>query len=201
MRWKTAMILAVVLGTAFTGLVAATAGAQRDPLPKGSSSFELRSANGPAIGTMTLTPQRRSVLVSIGVRGLTPGYHGFHVHAIARCDRLAVDAAGQPTPFSTAGPHFNPDMVAHGQHRGDFPPLLVGRAGTASATFPTDRFTIGQLLDADGSAAIVHANPDNEANIPGRYVGPEGPGPDGATRETGDSGDRVACGVVKRPRR
>ncbi len=201
MRRKTAMILAAVLGMAFAGLAVATAGAQREPVPKGSSSFGLVGANGAAVGTMTLTPQSRTVRVAANVRGISPGYHGFHVHAIGRCDRAAVDAAGQPAPFATAGPHFNPDMVSHGQHRGDFPPLLVTRAGTASATIATDRFTIAQLLDADGAAVIIHANPDNHSNIPGRYVGPEGPGPDAVTRETGDSGDRIACGVVKRPKR
>jgi len=201
MRWKTALILAVVMGTAFAGLMAATAGAQREPPPRGTSTFELRGANGATVGVMVLMPQRRGVFVSIGARGLTPGYHGFHIHAIGRCDRAAVDATGQPAPFTSAGPHFNPDRVSHGQHRGDFPPLLVGRTGTARAAFETDRFTIRQLLDADGSAAIIHANPDNEANIPDRYVGPDGPGPDFATRETGDSGARVACGVVRQPRR
>jgi Cu-Zn family superoxide dismutase len=200
MRRKMAMILAVVLATAFTGLMAATAGAQRERPPRGSAVVELRGANGAAIGTIVLAPQRRGVLVSANVRGLTPGYHGFHVHAIGRCDRAAVDATGRPAPFASAGPHFNPERVDHGLHRGDFPPLLVSRAGTATAAFVTDRFTVRQLIDVDGSAAIIHANRDNSANIPDRYVGPEGAGPDFATRETGDSGDRVACGVVPRPR-
>ena len=53
------------------------------------------------------------------------------------------------------------------------PSLLVNADGTASAAFETDRFTIRQLRDADGSAVMVHAGPDNFANIPPRYGTPD----------------------------
>ena len=76
--------------------------------------------------------------------------------------------------------------------------LLVLDDGTAEAQFATDNFTIAELFDADGSAIIVHAAPDNFANIPTRYQSTtEGVfGPDSATLGTGDAGARVACGVV-----
>ncbi len=73
------------------------------------------------------------------------------------------------------------------------PVLLVGADGTAQASFTTDRVTLADVLDANGAAIIIHAAPDNYANIPTRYAPG---GPDAATLATGDSGARVACGVV-----
>jgi Cu-Zn family superoxide dismutase len=64
----------------------------------------------------------------------------------------------------------------------------------------TDRFTIGDLFDADSSALIVHTGRDNFANIPTRYRSPASPpsgGPDAETRATGDAGARAACGVIE----
>ena len=71
--------------------------------------------------------------------------------------------------------------------------LLVKRNGTATLRLTTDRFTIADLRDADGSAVMVHAGADNFANIPPRYAPG---GPDQATLDTGDSGARVACGEI-----
>jgi Cu-Zn family superoxide dismutase len=74
------------------------------------------------------------------------------------------------------------------------PGLLVSSGGRAEARFITDRFSLAQLRDADGSAAMVHGLPDNEANIPvDRYD----PDPDAMTLATGDAGPRIACGVVR----
>ena len=80
------------------------------------------------------------------------------------------------------------------------PRLLVMRGGAAFARFKTDGLQRRMLFDADGSAVIVHAGPDNLANIPPRYrsEGSTAPGPDAATLATGDSGGRVACGVLRR---
>jgi Cu-Zn family superoxide dismutase len=85
------------------------------------------------------------------------------------------------------------------------PALLVDRQGNGSATFATDRFQVRQLFDDDGSAVIIHADPDNQANIPDRYgraADPADPGsetangPDDETRRGGDSGEHIACGVI-----
>jgi Cu/Zn superoxide dismutase len=79
------------------------------------------------------------------------------------------------------------------RHEGDLPSLLVKRNGTATLRATTDRFTLGDLRDRDGSAVMVHAGADNYANIPPRYAPT---GPDQETLDTGDSGDRVACGRI-----
>ena len=75
------------------------------------------------------------------------------------------------------------------------PLLYVAGDGTALVDFTSDRFRLSDLFDADGSAIVVHANPDNYANTPtDRY----GPNPDATTLATGDAGGRLACGVVTR---
>ncbi len=161
---------------------------------------KLMDANGRRVGRVVMRRSRGQVVVSGRVAGLAPGFHGFHVHAVGRCDPRATDAAGNPAPFASAGGHFNPTSAAHGAHAGDMPSLLVNRDGTASARFTTDRFGVRSLFDADGSAVIVHAGPDNFANIPPRYRAADAPapGPDQTTRDTGDSGGRAACGVITR---
>jgi len=160
----------------------------------------IRDVNGNIIGTLTILSRTGRVSVSASVSRQTAGFHGFHVHATGICDPAAVDASGNPSPFFTAGGHFNPGGATHGSHAGDLPPLLVMSAGSASASPETDRFTVSSLFDADGSAIILHAAPDNLANIPTRYVSTTTglPGPDAATLATGDSGGRVACGVIRR---
>ena len=149
---------------------------------------DLTNAAGADIGFVKLTKQGDKVIVRGEATGLSPGFHGFHVHGVGQC----------VAPFTSAGGHYNPGGVGHGVHAGDMPSLLVLDDGTAEAEFATDNFAIDQLFDADGSAIIVHAAPDNFANIPRRYQSTtEGLfGPDSATLATGDAGARIACGVV-----
>ncbi|HEX2057940.1 MAG TPA: superoxide dismutase family protein [Actinomycetota bacterium] len=139
--------------------------------------------------------------------GLEEGFHGFHVHTTGVCDPTAEDAEGDPSPFFTAGSHWNPDARPHGNHRGDLPPLLATTTGLARATVLTDRFNVNRLFDDDGSAVIVHQDPDNLAHVPAttadgaeRYHShvDDTMGPDEATLATGDGGSRFACGVVRK---
>jgi Cu-Zn family superoxide dismutase len=178
-------------------VLALTAGALTAPLyaveGSGSSSadhvkVELVNASGADVGFVKLTKQGGKVIVRGEIEGLTPGFHGFHVHAVGQC----------VAPFTSAGGHYNPAGVGHGSHAGDMPSLLVLDDGSAEGEFSTDNFTIAELFDADGSAIIVHAGADNFANIPTRYQSTtEGVfGPDSVTLATGDAGARVACGVV-----
>ena len=137
--------------------------------------------------------------------GLTEGFHGFHIHSTGVCDREATDGEGQASPFFSAGGHWNPDERDHGNHRGDLPPLLATTSGLARANVLTDRFSINRLFDDDGSAVIIHADPDNLAHVPAtdsegneRYHShvDDVMGPDAATLATGDGGSRFACGIV-----
>ena len=127
----------------------------------------------------------RALRVSVTIRKQSPGFHGFHVHTIGKCE---------PPTFMSAGPHLNPATASHADHAGDMPPVLVTGGGRAEARFTTDRFSIAQLRDADGSAVMVHALPDNQANIPKDRYDPD---PDAMTLATGDSGARVACGPLR----
>lgn len=144
----------------------------------------LRDAEGDRVGKAWLRERRRdgAVVVFARVRDLPPGFHGFHVHGTGRCDAPA---------FTSAGGHYNPSGADHGDHAGDLPSLLVGADGRGMLAAATDRFSLGDLRDADGSAVMVHSGRDNLANIPARYGGP-----DQETRTTGDAGSRLACGVV-----
>ncbi len=132
-------------------------------------------------------------MVTVSAWNLAPGFHGFHVHAVGVCD---PDAPGGP--FTSAGGHYNPGARTHGDHAGDLPSLLVMNDGRGYSRFLTDRFTTAELMDADGSAVIVHSGRDNFANIPTRYHSHTENtfGPDSATLATGDAGSRAACGVV-----
>jgi Cu-Zn family superoxide dismutase len=201
MRQKSVVVLAAL--AIFILFGSGVSGAESSA---GTSSARavIRDASGAVVGTLVLqsTPSG-SVLVAAHVNRLPAGFHGFHVHAVGICDPTTTDpATGAPAPFLSAGAHFNPTGATHGHHAGDLPVLLVTAGGAANSAVETDGFTIASLFDADGSAIIVHANPDNLANIPTRYVSPANPagGPDAATLGTGDSGGRVACGVITRIR-
>lgn len=110
--------------------------------------------------------------------GLPPGYHGLHVHAVGNC---------VPPAFTSAGGHFNPTGQSHPNHAGDLPVLLVNSDGSAYIEADTARFSVQDIL---GRALIIHANPDNYANVT-RYGSP-----DAITLATGDAGSRFGCGVI-----
>jgi Cu-Zn family superoxide dismutase len=148
----------------------------------------LRDAQGDRIGRVFLAQRGDRVWVDVRAHDLTPGFHGFHIHETGRCE----------PPFESAGGHLALEDEPHPQHVGDLPVLLVGEDGRTHQLTPTDRFRVSDLIDLDGSAVIVHSDPDNYANIPDRYRSENGqPGPDAETLGAGDSGERVACGIVR----
>jgi len=158
-------------------------GADDKPIKKAEAT--LVGPTGAELGTVEFKQEHDVVRVKGKVEGIPAGFHGFHVHSVGSC-------VG-PT-FASAGPHLNPAAVTHRNHAGDMPVLLVNADGTAEATFDTDRFSVDDLFDGDGSAVIVHANADNYANIPTDRYDPD---PDATTLATGDAGGRIACGVVE----
>ncbi|MBM2851087.1 MAG: superoxide dismutase family protein [Anaerolineales bacterium] len=149
-----------------------------------SAKAKLYDAAGQRVGEVKFSQEDDgTVMVKVKVNGLSAGFHGFHVHSVGMCT----------PPFTSAGGHFNPGGQSHPAHAADMPVLLVNADSNGEARFKTDRFTVAALFDADGSAVIVHAGPDNYANIPTRYVA----APDATTLATGDAGSRAACGVVE----
>ena len=154
-----------------------------------AESVVLRGVDGTVLGRVSMRQSGHTIVVRGWARSLTPGFHGFHVHTTGLCDGS--------TSFTTAGGHYTGgNDTTHGDHAGDMPSLLVTDQGKAYLEFVTDRFTLDDLRDADGSAVMVHAGRDNFANIPSRYLAAGVPGPDATTLRTGDAGDRVACGVI-----
>ncbi|HEV2771646.1 MAG TPA: superoxide dismutase family protein [Thermoleophilaceae bacterium] len=162
-----------------------------------SVDVKLELAEGGSGGSASLTETEGGVEVRAELRGLEPGFHGFHVHEAGVCDPEAREG-GERAPFSSAMGHLAGDGADHGAHAGDLPTVLVRKEGTASLTVVTDRLRLPDVRDQDGSALMVHAMGDNQANIPERYKSEGKAGPDAETLDTGDAGDRVACGVIKR---
>jgi superoxide dismutase, Cu-Zn family len=142
----------------------------------------LRNAQGEDVGTATFGPTKGGVKVRVEVTNLRPGKHGIHIHAAGKCD---------PPEFKSAGGHFNPAAKRHGLHNpegahaGDLPNLAVGKNGKAKASFTAKGATLGEgegsLLGPDGAALVIHADPDDEKTDP-----------------AGNSGARIACGVVEK---
>lgn len=94
--------------------------------------------------------------------------------------------------LNEAVPPTEPEAVSHPDHAGDLPNLLVNQDRTGWLSLITDRLETEDLLGDQGSSVIIHAQPDNHGNVPERYFGP-----DDETLTSGDSGSRVACGVIE----
>ncbi|MGE7780845.1 superoxide dismutase family protein [Peribacillus sp. NPDC097264] len=151
---------------------------------------EVKDTAGKTLGTVNFSAEENSVLIEAALEGLEPGYHGFHIHENAACEADAKEG-----PFTTAGGHFNPTDEKHSHHAGDMLPLFAKEDGTAKYTATLDNMTVEQLKQEELSV-IVHANPDNFANIPDHYETDGEKGPNEDTLKTGDAGDRQACGIV-----
>jgi Cu-Zn family superoxide dismutase len=190
-----AAVAILALGALATGIGAALATGNDERWGRPATAV-LHDADGDRVGVAVFKERHGTVTVSAKVWGLDPEFHGFHVHAVGEC----------VPPFTSAGGHLDlsANGVPHGEHAGDLPSLLVNGDGTGRLQFETDRFSVNDLFDADGSALMVHAGRDNYANIPDRYTSeqsPGTPGPDADTLATGDAGARAACGVVEMDRR
>ena len=149
---------------------------------------DLTGPDGRSVGRVTFVESAGRIVVDGRLNDLPPGFHGFHVHAVGKCEPGA-------SPFTSAGGHLVLGTQTHPVHAGDQPVVFVLGDGTGEIRFTTDRYKLADLLNPEGRAVIVHANPDNYGNVPTRYVRQV----DAMTQATGDAGDRIACGVVKRP--
>lgn len=151
-----------------------------DPL---AARAVLKDAKGATVGTAILVAERDgSVSIMLQVHDLPPGSHAFHVHAVGKCD---------PPDFQSAGPHFNPTGKKHGMknpeghHMGDLPNVVVSAAGKGEARTVVKGASLAggpsSLFGPQGTALVVHQNPDDEMTDP-----------------AGNAGPRIACGVVER---
>jgi superoxide dismutase, Cu-Zn family len=171
--------LPVILILALVAYTSPAARAQDDDL-----RIELYAVDGALVGAANVIDAGGPVFIWVDVWDLPPGFHGFHVHSVGMCDGSSA--------FQSAGGHLDAEGAQHGDHAGDLPSLYVTAEGTGFLSFVTDRFTLQMLLDRDGSALIVHADPDNFAHLPDRY----GVTLDQTTLTTGDAGARIACGRI-----
>jgi Cu-Zn family superoxide dismutase len=141
---------------------------------------ELRGPGGESVGSAVLREEDGKVRIVVQASGLAPGRHGVHVHTAGRCE---------PPGFQTAGGHFNPLGKQHGlessagPHAGDLPDLEADASGRTEYVAVTDRVMLGagptSIFDADGSAIVIHASPDDQRTDP-----------------SGNSGERILCGVL-----
>jgi Cu-Zn family superoxide dismutase len=143
-------------------------------------TVRLTTAQGQDAGTAIIKSASHGVIVQLKAKNLPAGEHGIHFHQSAKCD---------PPDFKTAGPHFNPDGKKHGlknpegHHAGDMKNVMVAANGTARTTIVDHDVDLGDdshsLLSNGGTSLVIHAKPDDMKTDP-----------------TGNSGDRIACGVI-----
>ena len=143
---------------------------------------DLINAKGEHVGRATFAESNKGVKLTVNVSNLPAGVHGFHIHTVGKCD---------PPDFKSAGAHFNPEGKKHGllnpegHHAGDLENLTAGANGKANVKVVISGVTLGEgansLFHPEGTALVIHANPD-----------------DGKTDPAGNAGARMACGVITR---
>jgi superoxide dismutase, Cu-Zn family len=141
---------------------------------------ELKDSQGKSVGTVTLLPKGSGVALKLQLHDLPFGEHAIHFHQNPKCD--APD-------FKSAGPHFNPDSKKHGlenpdgHHAGDMLNFTVNMKGKANVSIENKDVTLTDgphsLFTNGGTAIVIHAKADDMKTDP-----------------SGNSGDRIACGVV-----
>jgi Cu-Zn family superoxide dismutase len=150
-----------------------------------SQSAVIVGESGKSIGTANFTNAPHGLLIKVDVSGLTPGWHGMHIHAVATC----ADPG-----FKASGGHVHAMDVAASTHGllneqetdlGDLPNIFAGADGHAAAELFAPHLSLGEapdrlnILDSDGSALIIHAAAD-----------------DHLTQPIGGAGARVACAAI-----
>jgi superoxide dismutase, Cu-Zn family len=161
-------------------LLAASCSTMADLPAAPLASATLMRSDGMPRGTVQITANGPQVTLMATATGLEPGEHGIHLHMTGSC-RLP--------DFTSAGGHLNPLSRAHGaanpqgKHVGDLPNLTVQPGGSGSLTADLEgspEQVRAWLFDSDGTAVVIHAAADDYRTDP-----------------SGNSGARIACGVLK----
>jgi superoxide dismutase, Cu-Zn family len=143
------------------------------------TKVELKDGQGKSVGDIVVWDQGSGVALQLALHDLTPGEHGIHFHQVPKCEG---------PDFKSAGGHFNPEGKKHGfdspdgHHAGDMKNFTVGSDGKAKMKLEDSEVTLKDgphSLLTNGAAIVVHAKADDYKTDP-----------------SGNSGDRVACGVI-----
>lgn len=136
---------------------------------------------GASIGQVTISESAYGLVFTPALHGLTPGMHGFHVHANADCSPKEKD--GKMVAALGAGGHYDPQKTNRHDtpwgdgHLGDLPPLFVDTSGNANQPVLAPRL---KMADMKGRSLMIHVGGDNHADHPAML---------------GGGGARMACGV------
>ncbi len=156
-------------------------GIEQDAAASAAGTVVLKDQGGKIVGTLKLTAGESGIAMSGNFTSLPPGPHGFHIHEKGVCTG----------DFASAGGHFNPGKSKHGilsdsgHHAGDLPNVDVPASGAVNVNLFLTGVSLNSagpdgLFDQDGSSLVVHAGPDDYKTDP-----------------SGNSGGRIACGVVE----
>ncbi|MGD1281292.1 superoxide dismutase family protein [Mycobacterium seoulense] len=144
---------------------------------------QLKSADGNQVGTATIDFANGYATVTVDAgpnQVLSPGFHGLQIHSVGKCEaNSAAPAGGSTGDFNSAGSVYQaPDHTGF-PASGDLTALQVRTDGSAKLVTTTNLFTAADLRNSSGTALVVHQTADNLSN-----------------GSTGESGKRVACGVL-----
>jgi superoxide dismutase, Cu-Zn family len=138
----------------------------------------LRNGAGQEIGVARLTAAPKGVILRVEARGLTPGWHGLHFHEKADCSKSDFTSAGGHT--HGGGERVHGLLNPRANETGDLPNVFADAHGVVMAEVFSSATTLRDLMDADGSAVVIHANPDDQMSQP-----------------IGGAGPRVACAAIR----